>query len=263
MFKMSESKANGNNNKTKENSQWFTEIKEWAFTHERSIRIIFYLTFAILTFLSLLAEFKIINSFTDWIGIENLNDEIDWGGVGSFLGFITTIIILKIDKYVWNEYKKVKTDKDPIKMLLILFFIVVGFFGLWFTIRYFGLMVKNSLLKQEPSFNYTTSLIFEMLGYILTVNLSFNLANTFSKKQIPPRELLYGLIQAIGIGLISLIPRYGDPLLLGIISSNNKYNSAINFVLLLVTLISALLILIWFRERFFPEAPTKLGNQKK
>lgn len=215
-------------------------------------------TFAFCISIILIALFFVAEFTTN---IQN----IDWGGFQSFLGFIAIILFFRIDDYVKTEYKKIK-DIDNFTGFIILFFVIVGFFGLWFALRYFGLILKNSLIPLDSSFNYSPSEIFIMLGYVLTANLCFNLVKTFSdpdlvkksgfKKTAP--KLLETLIQAIMIGLITFIPRYADPLLLDSLSASNTGSNrifgSIIYVLVLITLIIVLLLMIWFRKREFPKA---------
>jgi hypothetical protein len=210
-------------------------------THERTILSIFFFAFAFLVLL-----------LPEVLG-KDIFKSIDPDGVASLFLLSAVILFLKLDRDIR------KTLKTPYKSLgngiIIIFFMIAGIIALWFTIRTFGLIIRQSLfLIPDSDFNYTTSQIFFLLGYLLAANLCFSLAKTFQEievKKDPIIKLLGAVIQAIIIGMITFIPRYADNSLVGVIGNGNASIGEILYVIVLVTFVGSLLLLIRFRNHEF------------
>jgi hypothetical protein len=225
------------------------------------------IAFMIISFVALVTQ--ILTNSIDRTDYWSILKFIDWNGISSLFAFIAIAVFFRLFLQVETEYNKIK-ELDKLQSFVVVTLAVIGFFGLWFTIRSFGLILKNSItlqfdevLEKYVDFNYAPSEIFKMLGYILTARLCFNLMKTFSDKQLAVKpkfeevtpKLLETLIFAIIIGLIVFIPRYSDSTLLDQLGGSNRVFGSILYVVILIALIGVLLMLIRFRNREFPEKP--------
>jgi len=117
--------------------------------------------------------------------------------------------------------------------------------ALWLTLRVIGLFLCRYLFEQ--SYIYTHYQIFEILSYILATNLCFTLFKSVREpsKEEPTRikYIINAAMQAILIGIITLLPNYGNVNLLNIVGGTY------GFVSILVSMAILLVALVFVRER--------------
>lgn len=188
----------------------------------------------------------------------------DWGGIGSLLITLGFVLIFRIYEEAREIYKK--KYEDNLWRIVILALLLTGLVGIWQTIRaicyYFVLYVKN------VSFYYPSD-IFGMLAFVLTANVCFTLYRVFDKMARAEKDVELGLdkmeekvstseshkekdvelgligvlLQAIIIGLITLLPRLYDETFL------KNLGGPVGYVSVFLVLVFAVVLLIVLRTR--------------
>ena len=94
---------------------------------------------------------------------------------------------------------------------------LILFIAIWLGVRSFGLTGFRYLM----GFPYDQYDILDLIAYALTINLVFTL---FTKipKTTTLNQIVNTAIQSLLIGIIVLLPKYGDPDTLGRIGGGNK-----------------------------------------
>ncbi len=170
----------------------------------------------------------------------------DFGSVSSLFVTFVIVLLFGMDTEIWCSSRLAivgKSDSEVRKSslgIVILALGIVGIIGIWLTVRTIGLFVHRYIIEvmvnSKPTFYpYFISDIFTMIGFILIANLCFTLLRTLrdvgnnanigekGDPMVLVQDLITTPIQAIIIGLVTIIPRYGDDLFLASVGGMNGY----------------------------------------
>lgn len=189
-----------------------------------------------------------IERSTEIIRFYYMASTFDWGGVWSLSLTALIVILSKLDLSIMKNLMKSNIDRCAIILILA----STGLIGIWLTTRTIVLHCYNYIFLE--GFPYKPSNVFAILAYLVTANLSFTLLKAL-RVQRPTdgqsgnnddgatlKGLIEVVIQADMIGIITLIPSYGQEELLVTIGGS------IGFVLIFATMVIALFVLIYARE---------------
>jgi hypothetical protein len=240
--------------------------------HERLIRIIIAIALLIITsyffYLHLPNIPKLNMQGTPQI---NTIDFIpDYGSLAALTLTVSIVILLGIDKEIWrnsgistSNLQNTNYFKDNnLRGLIILALGVTAIVAIWLTIRASSISVFRYLI--DSNYSFLVGDIFYILSFILITNICFTLHTTFAKiKQESSTQgehtdvrVIRGLIgvpiQAVIIGLITILPRYSESGLTSVIGGIYGY---VAVVAVLITVL-VLLYLVWANLR----SKTQISN---
>jgi hypothetical protein len=207
------------------------------------LRYVLIILFSYLAVISLLREFGKVP-----LSIYGIHLSLDYAGVSSLFATLVVVLYFRIDSEMRDNYEDAigkNNHKEKSTGIVILALGIAALIGIWLAIRTIGLFIDRYVEVQN--YVYLSSNVFTIVGFILLANLCFTLQRTLvnTRQQSNDIKRIRGLItapiQAIIIGLITILPRYNDPTLLNYIGETYGY------VALVAVLIAALvaLCLLW------------------
>jgi hypothetical protein len=168
---------------------------------------------------------------------------LDKGGLESLFA---TVLVAVVWMYVGQKKLRsilVRARKNATSFPWILVLVVTGFVGIWLSVRKLGLLVSQYLFVS--GYGYTQYEIIDTIAFVLAARLCFSLAKTLGDveqgKGKAIKQIIDATMQAVLIGLITILPRYGDSNLITQITING-------YVLLLIGITITLAILSFLRQ---------------
>jgi hypothetical protein len=202
------------------------------------VRYVLIILFSYFTVIFLLRNFGKVP-----LSVFGIHLSLDYGGVSSLLATLVIVLFFRIDSEMRDTYKLAIVGKDKQKEnsmgIVVLALGIAALIGIWLAIRTIGVFVNRYVGEQD--YTYLTSDVFSIIGFILLANLCFTLQRTLvSARQQRIQGLITAPIQAIIIGLITILPRYNDA---GFLSTIGEMNGYVALVAVLVAALVALCLL--------------------
>jgi hypothetical protein len=238
-----------------------TEINNREF----SIRIIIVIIFLVIWVYFLLMQLPNIPKLNAQDSSQTNSSGLipDYGSLAALVFTISIVILLRLDSEIWHNSKislgkcsnkttnsnsqNTKCEDNNLRGLIILALGITAIIAIWLTVRLFGIMILRYVI--EPNYSFLVGDLFNLIGFILVANICFTLHTTFAKiKQESQGEnadvrIVRGLmsipIQAVIIGLITILPRYGE-------TGFTKLLGGIPWYVAVVAVLVAVLALLYF-----------------
>ena len=179
--------------------------------------------------------------------------QFDIGGITSLI--VTSVISVllfialrngkKLDGSLSSVKNYVKGDNAALSIINF-FLLVAAFIAIWLTVRSAMLYTWNYFLVEK--YDYSQFEVLSIVSYALIANLCLSLIGNL-KQSGKIKYIISASMQAALIGLIVLLPRYGDSNLLNAL--NEKLNGVLGFISIALT-ISIILIILAIAYWFYP-----------
>ncbi len=151
-------------------------------------------------------------------------------------GFTLGIVVALLVKSHRNKRESINESlsdknrnlKDSMKKYTMeLAFIAILFIAVWLGTRTLLLFIHRYLL--EEGYVYTQYEILDLIAYALTINLVFTLLKKIPE-EIELKQIVDTAIQSVLIGIIVLLPKYGDAATL------SKLGGGVNYAFLIIAI---------------------------